>query len=69
MEVRYEPLGGKWSSAGGVCRLRSRRVVLIDAKAPAVEQVGVLLDALAQQDLELVFVPPAIRRELEGRRR
>jgi hypothetical protein len=71
IEVRYEPMGERRGAtpAGGLCRLMSRRVILVDAGAPQAEQVGVLLDALCQLDAEDVFVPPAIRRELARRRR
>ena len=68
IEVRFEPLGAQWSSAGGLCRLRERRVIMIDSRAPLVEQVGVLLDALRDQDLEGLFIPPALRRDFERRR-
>lgn len=70
IEVRYEPMG-EWrgASAGGLCRLHGRAVILVDAGAPPAEQVGVLLDALCQLDTESIFVPPAIRRELDRRRR
>jgi hypothetical protein len=62
---------GEWrgASAGGLCRLRARRMILIDAGAPPAEQVGVLLDALCRMDVEALFVPPAIRGELVRRRR
>jgi hypothetical protein len=57
------------TSAGGVCRLRERRMILIDAGAPQAEQVGVLLDTLCREDLDDMYVPPAIRLELSRRRR
>jgi hypothetical protein len=70
VEVRYEAMGeSRGVSAGGLCRLRDRAVLLVDAGAPPAEQVGVLLDALCELDTESVFVPPAIRRELARRRR
>ncbi len=70
IEVHYEAMGeGPGTSAGGLCRLHTRRMVLIDAGAPRVEQVGVLLDALGQLDLEAMFVLPLIRRMLSRRRR
>lgn len=56
------------SSAGGLCRLRDRLVLIVDRRAPPAEQAGVLLDALATLDLGSVFVPPAIRRKLERRK-
>lgn len=65
--VRYEALGSRGSSVGGLCRLQARQVIIVDARAPIAEQVGVLLDVLAGQDLEAIFVPPAIRADLERR--
>ncbi len=70
IEVFYEPMGEGWgSSSGGLCRLRSRQMIIIDTNAPRAEQVGVLLDALCHLNTESFFVPPAIRRELIRRRR
>jgi hypothetical protein len=69
IDVRYESMGPQWASAGGLCRLKSRRIILIDSRSPLAEQVGVLLDVLEQMDLEAIYVPPAVRRELECRRR
>lgn len=68
LEVRIEPqwLGG--ASAGGLCRLRGVPVVLLDGLAPMHERIGVLCEALAQFDLETVFLPPALRTLLSGRR-
>lgn len=70
IDVRYEAMGGeRGASAGGLCRLNSRRMIIIDRNAPRAEQVGVLLDSLCRSDLEALYVPPAIRAELDRRRR
>ena len=70
VDVRYEPLGAgdQWSSVGGLCTLRSRQIILVDSRAPITEQVGVLLDSLAQLDIETIYVPPAVREALSRRR-
>lgn len=68
IDVRYEALGSRGSSVGGMCRLHGREVMLVDAHAPVAEQVGVLLDALSGRDIEAIFVPPTIRSDLERRR-
>ena len=69
VEVRYEPMSqDRAAVAGGLCRLRGRTMVIVDAKAPLAEQVGVLLDALSELDTDTVFVPPLIRRALARRR-
>ena len=70
IEVRYEALGRhRGATSGGRCRLHEQTLIIVDANAPAVEQVGVLLDALSQLNVESLFVPPALRRELRRRRR
>lgn len=70
IEVHYEPMiDDRWSSVGGLCRLQSRQMIFVNAGAPRIEQIGVLLDALGQMNLEALFVAPAVRRELMRRRR
>jgi hypothetical protein len=60
VEVRVErfehPLAGK----GGLCRIDGALVVLVDAKLGALEQAGVIAEALAELDLEGVTVPPEL---------
>jgi hypothetical protein len=60
VEVRIErfdhPLAGK----GGLCRVEGVLVVLVDAKLGALEQAGVIGQALAELDLEN-DVPIALR--------
>ena len=68
IEVRFEKLdqtGG--GTSGGLCRLRSRSLVLVDRAAPRAEQIGVLLDVLAARDLDGVWIPPYVRRRLARR--
>jgi hypothetical protein len=70
IEVHYESMiDNRWSSVGGLCRLNSRQMIFVNAGAPPIEQVGVLLDALGQMNLEALFIAPAVRRELTRRRR
>ena len=47
LEVRREPFSHRSTVAGGLCRLRGREVILLDAAAPAVEQAVALAEALA----------------------
>lgn len=67
IDVRYEPLAesARWSSKGGLCRIRSHYVILVHARATQAEQVGVLLDALAQPELKPLLDTLAIRLELQ----
>lgn len=46
IEVRTEPFALSIVGRGGMCRIRGRRVVLVDAKMPVLEQIGVLGEAL-----------------------
>lgn len=70
IEVRYEnlmPNGEAGSSRGGFCRHGERELILIDDRLGPVERRAALADALRSCDLSGVFVPPAVRRLLEGR--
>ena len=61
--VRFDALGKNLSeSRGGLCWLRGRPVVILDAAAPILDQVGVLASALREFDLEALYVPPLLRR-------
>ena len=46
---------------GGLCTLRSERLILVDAKLPLPEQIATLAEALAGVDLEHLFLPPVVR--------
>lgn len=67
-EVFDAHLFGDLSSKGGLCRLRGRSVVLVDAAAPLVERLAVLASAAATLDTESVFVLPAVREVIEAHR-
>lgn len=47
---------------GGVCKVRDREVVMIDAHAPFAEQVAVLTRALAARNVTPAFVDKLLRR-------
>lgn len=55
---------GDLATSGGLCTVRGRRVVLVDARNPLVERVAVLAQAAAQLDTEAVFIAPAVRRAI-----
>jgi hypothetical protein len=64
--VRVEPLESALSeTGGGLCRVRGQPLVLIDASLPLLDQIDVLAGALAQFDLEGVFVSPFVRARIE----
>jgi hypothetical protein len=62
VEVRYEGLlGDAASTAGGLCRLKDRYVVIVNAAAGPRGKVETLARALKRFDLSRVYVRPAIR--------
>jgi hypothetical protein len=60
-EVRVEPFRAATRSAGGLCRLRDRVLILLDANSNAVDQARALAEALATLDLEDVYMAPEAR--------
>jgi hypothetical protein len=60
-DVGYRP-------RSGVCRVGERDVILLDRKLSGPERVEVLCTALAERDLEHVFISPALRALIGGRR-
>lgn len=60
-DVGYRP-------RSGVCRVGERDVILLDRKLPGPERLEVLCTALADRDLERVFLSPALRALIGGRR-
>lgn len=72
LEVRREPLDG---APGGLCVLKGRRFVLVDATADADQQAEVLASALAEAArtapagslaLDDLFILPEVRQFLQG---
>ncbi len=59
-EVGYRP-------RSGVCRVGSTRVILLDRRASGEERIDALCAVLATQDLERVFLSPALRMRLAPR--
>jgi hypothetical protein len=58
IEVRIEAFGLKQlAGKGGLCRIRGRRVILVDAALGALEQAGVLGQALGSVDLRGLPIP------------
>jgi hypothetical protein len=62
LSVRAEPFGGGLlSGRGGLCWVRGRPIVVMDASLPVADRIAVLAGALARFDLEAVYVPPLVR--------
>jgi hypothetical protein len=66
-EVREERLLREigYRVRSGSCRLREARIILLDRDLPPAAQIDVLVEELAGQPLDDVYVSPAIRRRLE----
>jgi hypothetical protein len=65
--VRAEPFGeGLLSGRGGLCWVRGRPLVVMDASLPVPDRIAVLSRALARFDLDSVFVPPLVRAHIES---
>jgi hypothetical protein len=62
IEVCYQSAAGRV----GVCTLRGRRVAIVDSNLRVPDRVAALLSVLADEDLNGVYMPPAIRSELVG---
>lgn len=65
ISVRTEPFDKavpeKQGGRGGLCRLKGEWIVLIDARAPLVDRIAALAAALAEVDLDDVYMPPVAR--------
>lgn len=46
---------------GGLCTLRGARLILIDAKLPLPERIATIAGALADVNLDHLFLPPIVR--------
>lgn len=49
---------------GGVCKVRDRHVVMIDAHAPFAEQVAVLAKALSKRHVHPTFIDALLRKRI-----
>ena len=65
ISVRTEPFDKavpeKQGGRGGLCRLKGEWIVLIDARAPLVDRIAALAAALAEVDLDDVYMAPVAR--------
>jgi hypothetical protein len=61
IEVRIEPFALALSGKGGLCRIEGRLVVLVDAKLSALDQAGVIGEALAEVNLGDIDIPRDVR--------
>lgn len=66
LDVREEEILREvgYRARSGVCRVGDRTVVVIDRRLPGRDRIEILCGALADQDLERVFLSPVLRAKL-----
>src|SRR4051794_22122270 len=69
LDVREEELlrDAGYRPRSGTCRVRDARVVLLDRRAGVDDRIDALSAALSPEDLERVFLSPALRARLGSR--
>lgn len=68
LKVSYENLRKlRVFSKGGFYRFKDDRTVLIEKSLILSDKIDTLADALAQFDLEQIYIPPAVRKVLAGK--
>ena len=66
VEIRYESLEGEAAfSGGGLCRIRGRRVIIVNRTAAPDIKVRTIAAALCRFDLGEIYVKPALRELME----
>lgn len=70
LEVREEKLVREvgYSVRSGPCKLEGRDLMLLDANAALGERIEAMLEVLAGQDLDSIYIEPALRQLIQGRR-
>ncbi len=68
-DVREEELLREvgYRARSGACRVGEARVILLDRRASSDDRIDALCAALAAEDLERVFLSPALRARVGGR--
>jgi hypothetical protein len=64
--LRVEQLGDELGARGGLCRLRGRSLILIDASLSLTERIAVLAGALSAFDVSLIHMPPVVRARIDS---
>ena len=63
--VRFEPFDPRViDGRGGLCWLHGNPMVVVEAKLPVLDKIGVLAEALSTFDVEAIYLPPALRQRL-----
>lgn len=67
--IRAEPFDkGMLGGRGGLCRVRGKPVIVMDASLPLPDRIAVIASALARFDLDSVYVPPVLRARIDSAR-
>ncbi len=67
--IRAEPFDkGALGGRGGLCRVRGKPVIVMDASLPVPDRIAVLAAALATFDLDSVYVSPVLRGRIDAAR-
>lgn len=61
VEVRVEPFDTGGTSAGGICRVHGRRLILLDAAASVPDRAAALAAVLSGLDHERIYLAPEAR--------
>jgi hypothetical protein len=65
IELRFEAL----DTPGGLCRVKGKKILLVNENLEPSEQVEVIASELArQEDIDNVYVLPSIRKLIDERR-
>lgn len=59
--LRYEELTGEGMSTGGLCKVKGEWRVIVEKRASVGEKVSVLARAIAQFELDNLFLSPQAR--------
>jgi hypothetical protein len=67
--VRYDVFDrglAKGRTCGGLCRLRGKPIIVLDAGLGPREHVATLAQALATFDLDSIYLPPLVRATIQA---
>lgn len=66
IQIRYDYIESETAfPSGGLCRIRDKQVIIVNAKATVGEKVQTLTRALRRFDLSNIYLKPALRDLLE----
>ena len=62
IQIRYESMEGDAGfSTGGLCRVRNKQYIIVNARATMREKVNTLSGSLRRFDLSHIYIRPALR--------